>query len=79
MKHTGTEEETFYIIATESGYWHWTPSGQRIDCWGDPVTAERFDTKAEAEAFIDEEYDEEIDGKRPSVLVVTQTTTVKET
>lgn len=77
MKGTGTLEETFYIIATESGYWYWGNGGQRIDCWGDPATAERFDTKEEAETCIDEYFGEYGD-KRPSVLCVTQTTTVKE-
>ena len=79
MKGTGTEKEEFYIIATPSGYWHWTNSGQRIDCWGEPLTAERFDTKKEAEAFIDEEYDADMDGyPRPSVLKVTQTIQIAE-
>ena len=79
MKLTGTETETFYIIGTESGYWHWTDSGSRIDCWGEPLTAERFDTEKEAEKCIDEEYDPDIDGDRPKVLKVTQTVEVTET
>lgn len=79
MKGTGTQTETFYIIATPCGYWHWTDGGNRIDCWGEPLTAERFDTKAEAEQCIREEYDADMDGyPRPSVLKVTQTVEVTE-
>ena len=78
MIGTGTETEEFYIIATPSGYWHWTQGGERLDCWADPATAERFDTKKEAKAHIDEEYDPDIDGARPSVLKVTQTVKVTE-
>lgn len=78
MTGTGTETEEFYIIATPSGYWHFTAFDERLDCWADPGTAERFDTKEKAEAYIDEEYDEDIDGARPSVLKVTQTVKVTE-
>ena len=77
MKGTGTQTETFYIVGTESGYWHWD-SGSRIDCWGEPLTAERFDTQADAERCIEEEHDPDIDGKRPKVLKVTQTIEVTE-
>ena len=77
MKGTGTEKEEFYIISTPSGYWHWTNSGQRIDCWGEPLTAERFDTKNEAETCIAEMYGEH-DGYEPKVLKVTQTIQITE-
>ena len=76
MKITGTDRETFYIIGTPCGYWHWGSGGSRIDCWGDPLTAERFDTKAEAKRCIAEEYGEH-DGYEPVILKVTQTVNVK--
>lgn len=79
MKGTGKDSETFFIIAATEGYWHFRTDGSRIDCWGDPLTAERFDTQEEAETFIDEEYDDGMDGyPRPSVLKVVTTVEVTE-
>lgn len=57
--------ELYIIISTPCGYWHWTNGGNRIDCWGESLTAERFDTKAEAEQCIREEYDADMDGRLP--------------
>ena len=79
MKGTGKDSWTFFVIATPEGYWHYNEAGCRIDCWGDPLTAESFDTKAEAERFIDEEYDDGMDGyPRPSVMKVVATVVVTE-
>lgn len=77
MKGTGTDVETFYIIGTPWGYWHWGNSGCLNDCWGEPLTAERFDTKKKAETCIAEMYGEH-DGYEPKVLKVTQTVKVEE-
>ena len=46
-------DRTFYIIQTYKGcYLHYGPNGERCDCWGSPLSAERFDTLEEARRFL---------------------------
>ena len=58
------ETDTFYVVANISGgyrnptFAHWTGIGT-TDAWGDAATADRFDTREEAEAFIRSEFEKE--------------------
>lgn len=48
-------KESFFVICSETGYWHFNSTGGLVHCWGDLLTAERFDTREDAEALIDME------------------------
>ena len=56
------ETDTFYVVANISGghrsptFVHWIETGT-TDSWGDAATADRFDTRKEAEAFIRSEFE----------------------
>lgn len=73
MSFPQTLETTFYVIATENGYWHFDEVGNRHDDWDDVDTAQFFMTSEEAEQFIDEEWDDGFDGPRPEVVKVSKT------
>ena len=45
-------ESSFYVIRSECGYWHYNTTGALVTCWGDPLTAERFDSPNEARMFL---------------------------
>lgn len=57
-----TDTEIFYVVANISGgyrnptFVHEIETGT-TDSWGDAATADRFDTRKEAEAFIRSEFD----------------------
>ena len=45
-------ESTFYVIRSDRGYWHYTMTGDLVTRWGDPLTAERFDSQKDAKEFL---------------------------
>lgn len=58
------ETDTFYVVANISGgyrnptFAHWIETGT-TDSWRDAATADRFDTRKEAEAFIRKMFEKE--------------------
>ena len=58
------DTDTFYVVANISGgyrnptFAHWIGTGV-TDAWGDAATADRFNTRKEAEAFIRSEFEKE--------------------
>ena len=56
--------DTFYVVANISGgyrnptFTHWIGTGT-TDSWGDAATADRFDTRKEADAFIRKMFEKE--------------------
>jgi len=58
------ETDTFYVVANISGghrnptFAHQIGTGT-TDAWGDAATADRFDTRKEAEAFIRSEFEKD--------------------
>ena len=46
-------ESSFYVIRSDCGYWHYTMTGALVVRWGDPLTAERFDSQKDAKEFMD--------------------------
>lgn len=58
------DTDTFYVVANISGgyrnptFVHDVETGT-TDSWGDAATADRFDTRKEAEAFIRSEFEKE--------------------
>ena len=57
------DTDTFYVVANISGgyrdpmFVHLNETGAADVSWGDAATADRFDTRKEAEAFIRSEFD----------------------
>lgn len=58
------ETDTFYVVANISGghrnptFTRWIETGT-TDSWGDVATADRFDTRKEANAFIRSEFEKD--------------------
>jgi hypothetical protein len=58
------ETDTFYVVANISGgysrptFVHEIETGT-TDSWGDAATADRFDTRKEAEAFIRSKFEKD--------------------
>lgn len=46
-------ESSFYVIRSDCGYWHYNITGALVTCWGDPLTAERFDSPKDAREFLE--------------------------
>jgi len=49
------DTDEFFVISSVPGtYWRTFEDGAVVDCWGDPQTADRFDTVEEAGEYIAE-------------------------